>query len=63
MNKLSALSKLANAFHYLHTQNVHEGLEILANKFGYIRRSLRIEDLKPAKADAEGLNGKMPTFF
>ena len=60
MNKLAALSKLANAFHYLKDQDRHEGMNILAHKFGYLRRSLRIEDLMPVKC-VEGYNGRMPT--
>ena len=59
MNKLTALSKLANAFHYLKDQDRHEGMNVLAHKFGYLRRSLRIEDLMPVKC-VEGYNGRCP---
>lgn len=63
LTKLTALSKLANAFNYLYpTGAPQNALDVLSDKFHYIRRSLRIEDLKPAKND-EGFNGKMPTFF
>ena len=67
MNKLIALSKLATAYHYLINKPADYGdtlaLEELDEKFGYIRRGLRIADLKPALKDAEGLNGRMPTHF
>ena len=56
MNKLSALSKLSNAYHYLLSTPIDVGDAIavteLADKFGYIRRSLRIGDLKPQSKDA-----------
>ena len=60
MNKLTALSKLASAYHYLKGQHRHEGMNILAHKFGYLRRSLRIEELMTVKC-VEGYNGRMPT--
>jgi hypothetical protein len=70
MNKLSALSKLANAYHHFvtgETQEIGSGdiqaATILAEKFGYVRRSLTIEDLKPQPKCIEGFNGKMPTHF
>lgn len=64
MNKLNALSKLANAFHYIQDSiTTTETLDILDYKFNHIRRSLRIEDLKPAPKDEEGFNGRMPTLF
>jgi hypothetical protein len=70
MNKLTALSKLAGAYHHLDLSDIaidevidEEAFTILASKFGYIRRSLRIEDLKPAPKDTEGLNPKGPVHF
>jgi len=66
MNKLNALSKLAGAYHYLDLSDKavdEEAFTILASKFGYTRRSLRIEDLKPAPKDTEGFNPKMPVHF
>ena len=67
MNRLSALSKLANAYHYLLSIPIDVGDAIavteLADKFGYIRRSLRIGDLKPQSKSTEGMNPKGPTFF
>ena len=69
MTKLSALSKLANAYHHFvtgETQEIGSGdiqaATILAEKFGYVRRSLTIEDLKPVKY-VEGMNGKGPTWL
>ncbi len=68
MNKLTALSKLAGAYHYLYTRDSADS-EIPARveldvRFGQIRRSLSIEDLKPQpKHIAEGYNGRMPTHF
>jgi hypothetical protein len=49
MNKLSALSKLASAYHTLGVDSLYnvQAKIILSENFGYIRRSLRIEDLKP----------------
>jgi hypothetical protein len=66
-DKLTALSTLAHAFHYVvETYPAGSGgrgaMHILADKFGYIRRSLRIEDLKPVKCN-EGWNGKGPTHL
>ena len=70
MNKLSALSKLANAYHHFvtgETQEIGSGdiqaATILAEKFGYVRRSLTIEDLKPQPKCIEGFNPKGPTHF
>ena len=63
MNKLTAPSKLANAYHHLEQSDAldnRDATEEIKAVFGYIRRSLRIEDLKPVP---EGLNGKGPTFF
>ena len=66
MNKLNALSKLAGAYHDLDLSDKavdEEAFTILASKFGYTRRSLRIEDLKPAPKNEEGYNGRMPVHF
>jgi hypothetical protein len=64
MNKLNALSKLANAYHYVLAGNGDgETAAVLEDKFGYIRRSLRIEDLAPQAKCTEGFNGRMPTQF
>jgi hypothetical protein len=72
MNKLTALSKLANAYHTLQSsapRSTHgsgpgdsEALAVLRNAFGYVRRSLTISDLRP-RTNAEGFNGKMPSYF
>jgi hypothetical protein len=64
MNKLTALSKLASAYHYLFpTGAEQEALNVLSDKFGYIRRSLSIEDLKTQPKCTEGLNPAGPKFF
>ena len=64
MNKLTALSKLAGAYHYLLQSNPYDSsIDELASKFHYVRRSLSIEDLKPAPKDTEGFNPKMPVHF
>lgn len=71
MNKLTALSKLANAWLYLvkfGSENdgltaLPDALVILNDKFGYIRRSMAIEDLAPQPKDAEGLNPAGPKYL
>ena len=71
MNKLTALSKLASAWLYLvkfgsetdGLTDLPDALVILDDNFGYIRRSLRIEDLKPQPKSTEGLNPAGPKFF
>ena len=66
MNKLTALSKLAGAYHSLLFDSLPNAQAkiILDDTFGYVRRSLRIEDLKPEpKQPAEGLNPAGPKFF
>lgn len=62
MNKLTALSKLANAYYYLSSTDAsNEGaLNMLCEKFHYVRRSLNLVDLAP-KVCNEGYNGRMPT--
>ena len=64
LSKLTALSKLANAYHYIEKERGFEYATLLEleHVFNWVRRSLRIEDLKPVK-DTEGLNGRMPTQF
>jgi hypothetical protein len=73
MNKLTGLNKLANAYHTLKNsaplskQGAGPGdwaaLGVLLNAFGYIRRSLRIEDLRTAPKSAEGLNPSGPRYL
>lgn len=64
MTKLSALSKLANAYYYLFPSEApQEALNVLSDKFHYVRRSLILDDLKPAPNFNEGFNGRMPTHF
>ena len=71
MDKLSALSKLAGAYHHFITGDTQEiavgdlqAAEELAHRFHYIRRSLTLADLKPQpKQTAEGLNPTGPKFF
>lgn len=76
MNKLSALSKLANAYYHIVPQaypmlpgtmedrSNFATTQLLYDKFNYVRRSLRIEDLAPQpKQPAEGLNPVGPKFF
>ena len=73
MNKLTALSKLASAYHTLvdsapvsttgASAGDSEALTELLQKFNWIRRSLRIDDQKPQPKSVEGINGKGPTFF
>ena len=65
MNKLSALSKLSSAYHYLFpTGAPQEALNILSDKFHYTRRSLTLLDLAPKTPEpAEGLNPTGPKFF
>ena len=60
MNKLDALRTLSHA--YWHANDT-EAQETLAHAFGYVRRSLRLEDLKPASPCREGYNGRGPTFL
>jgi hypothetical protein len=64
MNKLTALSKLASAWYYLLDQEtVDDSLDLIGKNFHYIRRSLRLIDLKPQPKCTEGFNGKGPTHF
>jgi hypothetical protein len=65
MTKLTALSKLANAYHYIVPNNLGnlDAQTVINDKFHYIRRSLHIQDLKPQPRCAEGMNGKGPTWL
>ena len=64
MTKLSALSKLANAYYYLFPSEApQEALNVLSDKFHYIRRSLILDDLRPAPKCDEGFNGRGPTWL
>ena len=63
LTKLTELSKLASAYYYLIPEASNETLVLISDKFGYVRRSLSIEDLEPQPACTEGLNGKGPTHF
>lgn len=70
MNKLSALSKLASAYHHLKAlpedqwlTSDFDAMVMLVTKFGYIRRSLRVEDLKPQPRCTEGYSPRGPQHF
>ena len=65
MNKLTALSKLANAFHNLNDtgRSGSDAQKTIEEMFGYIRRSLRIEDLAPQPKSTEGLNPSGPKYL
>jgi hypothetical protein len=64
MNKLTALSKLSSAYHYLFpTGAEQDALNVLSDKFHYVRRSLHIEDLAPQPKSTEGLNPSGPKYL
>lgn len=69
MDKLTALSKLASAYHYLvnyapvSSIGDSNALWEIQSAFGYVRRSLYIEDLKPQPKCTEGLNGRGTTWL
>lgn len=69
MNKLTALSKLASAYWDIYNRTslmdeaTADAMLLIEDNFGYIRRSLRIEDLKPQPKNTEGLNPAGPKFF
>jgi hypothetical protein len=64
MTKLTALSKLANAYHYLFpTEAPQESLNVLSDKFHHIRRSLILDDLRPVPKCTEGFNGRGSTWL
>jgi hypothetical protein len=60
LTKLDAMRILASAYHHLSDT---EAREMLAYAFGYVRRSLRLEDLRPLPACKEGWNGKGPVYL
>ena len=65
MNKLEALRMLSRAYWHIVGRGAEndadtETLDILNNSFGYVRRSIRVEDMRP---ESEGLNGRMPQYF
>ena len=64
MTKLDAMKMLANAYHYLFLSDApQEALNILSDKFLYVRRSTLLDDLRPKPLCTEGLNGKGPTWL
>ena len=64
MTKLDAMKMLANAYHYLFLSDApQEALNILSDKFHYVRRSTLLDDLRPQPLCTEGLNGKGPTWL
>jgi hypothetical protein len=77
LTKLDALRILANAYWYLDNtmffdSTAGEAFITLEHAFGYVRRSLRIHDLKPEGYDGleiesiivdEGYNGRGPTWL
>lgn len=64
MTKLDAMKMLANAYHYLFLSDApQEALNILSDKFHYVRRSTLLDDLRPKPLCTEGLNGKGPTWL
>lgn len=66
MNKLTALSKLAGAYHHIKSDGTCEDeypRVILKICFEYVLHSLTLEDLRPVPKCTEGFNGKMPTHL
>lgn len=64
MTKLDAMKTLADAYHHLFPSDApQEALNILSDKFHYIRRSTLLDDLRPKPLCTEGLNGKGPTWL
>ena len=70
LNKLDALNKLANAYHYVHTQRGADcyAAAIFEDAFHKVRRSIQsIEEVSPVFVEdrlyLEGYNGRMPAFF
>lgn len=70
LNKLDALNKLANAYHYVHTQRGADcyAAVILEDAFHQVRRSIQnIEEILPVLVEdslyLEGYNGRMPAYF
>lgn len=68
LTKLDALRTLANAYWYAfytdkYALGAYSAADIIGASFGYVRRSMTLEDLKPAPVVNEGYNGRMPTHF
>ena len=69
LTKLDALRILSNAYWHLNAywypEAKFDSQFILVDKFGYVRRSMTLEDLKPQEhyVTNEGYNGKMPQYF
>jgi hypothetical protein len=64
MNKLTALSKLASAFHHLYVSDAPQNaLDVLSDKFHYLRRSLTIMELAPQSKSTEGMNPSGPKYL
>lgn len=63
MNKLTALKILADAYWHQSGTAGSQSTAILEDKFGHVRRSITLEDLKPEPKCEEGFNGRMPTHF
>jgi hypothetical protein len=60
LTKLDALRILSNAYHHIPLQ---QGTSTLEDVFHKVRRSLRMEDLRPQPKSTEGLNPKGPTWL
>lgn len=66
MTKLDAMKTLADAYHHLFPSDApQEALNILSDKFHYIRRSTLLDDLRPQPIcrKPEGFNGRGPTWL
>jgi hypothetical protein len=71
LTKLDALRILASAYWYLDNTMFFDSAAVeafcrLEHAFGYVRRSLRIHDLKPVNPIGfirEGYNGRGPTWL
>ena len=62
MNKLTALHKLASAYHYLYpTSAPQSALNTLSKLFYEVRDSTYLIQLAPAPKCTEGFNPKGPT--
>jgi hypothetical protein len=63
--KLDALRILAHAYWCIVPEADSDTQFILIDKFGYVRRSMTLEDLKPQEhyVTNEGYNGRMPQYF
>jgi hypothetical protein len=69
MTKIDALRILSNAYWYLHidrpvpVQFENDAQVLIEDRFGYVRRSMSIKDLRPVPVVHEGYNGRMSTHF